>query len=217
MQPSGFLNQEKHHHPLGMGVIVAAHAAAIGALMLAKAPIVIIPPEAIELIDITPDPLPPKPVEPPPAPRDTPLTRETVTVPTPTVPTPSDETTFVVPPLKPPVGNPGSGMGVIELSPPPVPMPVLTDASLDTRFADQFQPPYPPGKQRLGEEGKAVLRVLIGADGRVKKVEHVSGDEAFLEVSERQALRRWRFRPATRDGVPVETWKTMTVRFEMRS
>ena len=216
MQASGFLDQRTHRHPVGMGVIVAAHAAAIGALMLAKAPIVERAREAIELINITPDRPPPQPVEPPPAPRDTPKARDTLTNPTQIVRTDTSESDFIRVPINDskPLGSIGTGP-VIEITPPPIPMPVLTDAALDRRFADQFQPPYPPGKQRLGEEGKAVLRVLIGTDGRVKKVERVSGDESFLEVSERQALRRWRFKPATRDGVPVETWKTMTVRFEM--
>jgi protein TonB len=28
-------------------------------------------------------------------------------------------------------------------------------------------------------------------------------------------LRHWRFKPAMLDGKPVESWKVMTVRFEM--
>lgn len=58
--------------------------------------------------------------------------------------------------------------------------------------------------------------MLIGTDGRVKQVERVSAaSEAFWQATERQALSRWRFRPALRDGVAVESWRTMTVRFEM--
>lgn len=60
------------------------------------------------------------------------------------------------------------------------------------------------------------MKVLVGIDGRVKAVELVSADDpGFAEATRRQALRHWRFRPATRDGVPVESWRTMTVRFRM--
>ncbi|WP_235524059.1 energy transducer TonB [Sphingomonas sp. Leaf33] len=48
----------------------------------------------------------------------------------------------------------------------------------------------------------------------MKSVERVdAANDAFYDATRRQALNRWRFRPATRDGVPYETWRTMTVRF----
>jgi protein TonB len=37
----------------------------------------------------------------------------------------------------------------------------------------------------------------------------------FLAATRRQALAKWRFKPATLDGVAVESWKEMTVRFVM--
>ena len=33
---------------------------------------------------------------------------------------------------------------------------------------------------------------------------------------EQQALRKWHFKPATRDGVPEESWRTMTLTFVLR-
>jgi len=94
----------------------------------------------------------------------------------------------------------------------------MVDAVADPRYARDFQPDYPAGERRMGNEGKVVIRVLIGPDGRVKQVERVSAaSAAFWQVTERQALSRWRFRPATRDGVAIESWRTMTVRFEMES
>ncbi|RYE01614.1 MAG: TonB family protein, partial [Sphingomonadales bacterium] len=62
------------------------------------------------------------------------------------------------------------------------------------------------------------VRVLIGTDGRVKAVEQVSATStAFFEATKRQALGKWRFKPATRGGVPQESWKTMSVRFELKN
>ena len=99
---------------------------------------------------------------------------------------------------------------------PPPHVPVLTEPRVDPRFAEALQPPYPPTMQRMGREGRVSVRVLVGADGRVKAVTLISSsDDAFFAATERQALRYWRFKPATRDGVAIESWRTMAVRFEM--
>jgi protein TonB len=100
---------------------------------------------------------------------------------------------------------------------PPAP-PKLVFADLDPRFAGSFQPDYPAREQRGGVEGAAKVRVLIGTDGRVKAVELVSTDSpGFFEETKRRALAKWRFKPATRGGVPEESWKVMTVRFEIKN
>ena len=60
------------------------------------------------------------------------------------------------------------------------------------------------------------VRVLIGADGRVKEIVRLSAtSDAFWEATRRRALARWRFRPATEDGRPVESSMTLTVNFEL--
>lgn len=101
---------------------------------------------------------------------------------------------------------------------PDPPKPPLVFAELDPRFAGVFQPDYPASEQRREIEGKAKVRVLIGTDGRVKAVELVSTDSpGFFEETKRRALAKWRFKPATRGGVPEESWKVMTVRFEIRN
>ena len=98
----------------------------------------------------------------------------------------------------------------------PPPIPPLLAAQVDPRFADALQPPYPASEIRLQREGRVSVRVLIGTDGRVKAVEQVSATSpAFYEATRRQAIARWRFKPATRGGNPEESWKTMTLRFEL--
>ena len=90
----------------------------------------------------------------------------------------------------------------------------MVDAAPDPRA--RFQPDYPASERRSGIEGVVVVRVLIGADGRVKAVQQVrAASDAFFEATRKQALARWRFTPATHDGVPVESWRTMTVRFRL--
>jgi protein TonB len=219
MQADGFLNQ-RQRHPVAMTAAITINAAAITALMLAKSGVIPLPPKVIPLINIT-NPAPPPPID-----EIQPETRTSdrpVYVPPRVVPAqdPGGSPIFGHTDVFPPAGggisdglDPGS---IVEPKVPPTPLPVLTDATPLASAVRDFQPPYPSQLLRTGVEGKAVVRVLVGTDGRVKQVAIISADDPlFADASERQALRKWRFRPATRDGVPVESWKQMTVRFEIR-
>ena len=169
-------------------------------------------------VDPAPPPPPPEPLPQPEArakSQPTPLPRETlVTTPKPPV------VEWTPPPAQPSSPQPGAGEGagggaVVEpVKPPP---PVLTGIEIDPRYAANFQPIYPPAEQRAGRDGAVTLRVLVGVDGRVVRAEQVMAtSEDFWRVTLRHALSRWRFKPATRDGIPHEAWRTMTVRFTLR-
>lgn len=114
----------------------------------------------------------------------------------------------------PPVSEPS--FGLIKEPEPVTLTPVFRSAALNPRYAADLQPEYPPAMIRQEIEGSVTLRVLVGSDGRVKAVEPVRFDApAFLESARTQALRKWRFIPATRDGEAVESWREMTVRFQI--
>ncbi len=98
------------------------------------------------------------------------------------------------------------------------PDPVIVGAQLNTRYADQFQPAYPPGLLRREREGEVSVRVLVGTDGRVRDIELIdSPHEDFWNATRKQALNKWRFTPATRDGIAYESWMTLKVRFKINS
>lgn len=117
----------------------------------------------------------------------------------------------------------GSGSGDIALPPvdpmtdtAPITPPVIIGAQVDPRFAAALQPDYPPSMIQAEMEGSVTIRVRIGTDGRVKEAIIVSASsDDFAEATKRQALRKWRFRASTRDGVGQESWRTMNVRFEL--
>lgn len=95
-------------------------------------------------------------------------------------------------------------------------VPVLVDAQIDAARMRDFQPEYPASMERQQREGDVTVRVHINAQGRVDAVELVKAThDAFWKVTKAQALSRWRFRPATWDGEPVETTRTMTVHFRL--
>ncbi len=96
------------------------------------------------------------------------------------------------------------------------PDPVIVGASLNRRFARDFQPAYPVGQLRREIEGTVSVRVLVGTDGRVKDIQLIeSPHEDFWTATRKQALGKWRFTAATKDGRPVESWMTLKVRFEI--
>jgi protein TonB len=96
------------------------------------------------------------------------------------------------------------------------PLPIFKAAERDPRFARNFQPDYPVGMLQREIEGSVTVRVLVDAEGRVRQVQVLRAtDPDFARATERQALKAWRFKPATRDGKPVEDWQTLTVRFDI--
>ncbi|VVS97890.1 Protein TonB [Sphingomonas sp. EC-HK361] len=125
----------------------------------------------------------------------------------------------ILPPTPPFDPGPPSGLDGVGTGPGPItpPLPALIAASVDPRFAADFQPDYPAAERRLEREGVVKIRVLIGVDGRVKAAQQIAAtSDAFWRAAERQALSRWRFKPATRGGVAEESWRTMSLTFVLR-
>jgi protein TonB len=76
-------------------------------------------------------------------------------------------------------------------------------------------PPYPIQALRQGIQGTVIVRVLVGADGRVLNAQIHQGVHPLLDRAALTAVRRWEFRPASRDGVPYSEWATVPVRFQL--
>ena len=86
--------------------------------------------------------------------------------------------------------------------------------SSDAAYLNNPRPVYPAISKRLGEQGKVVLRVLIGADGLPQKVEvNQSSGFARLDKQAQEAVLRWRFVPGKRNGVPEAMWNLVPINF----
>jgi len=81
---------------------------------------------------------------------------------------------------------------------------------------DRVVPRYPSAARRAGVAGAVVVRGIVRRDGTIDNVEvikdlpHGLGDEA------RRAVSRWRFRPATYRGEPIDVYYTVTVNFKLQ-
>jgi len=65
-------------------------------------------------------------------------------------------------------------------------------------------PRYPPTLINEHVEGEVVLYAVIRADGSVDSVELVRGIDQQLDANAMEALSQWKFRPASRQGTPVD-------------
>ncbi len=78
-------------------------------------------------------------------------------------------------------------------------------------------PAYPPAALLSGITGRVVLRVMVGSTGLPKRVSLMtSSGHGTLDAAALAAVRRWRFRPAQRDGQGVEFEVAVPVRFALR-
>jgi protein TonB len=220
MYANGFFEQQQRRSPVSLALVVALHAAGFGALILAGGTQFLQqPPLRTTIVDVTippdPEPIPPREVEPQ-RPTQWPVFIDTVP---PLGPVNDNRpTTGSSDPGPSVVGDPGPR--VVESPPtrPPDPPPLVRrEPQLDPRYARDLQPPYPAQELRAERDGLVRIRLTIAPNGRVAAVQRLSAtSDAFWRVTEQQALRRWRFRPATLDGRPVQGVKEMTVNFRIQ-
>ena len=96
---------------------------------------------------------------------------------------------------------------------PPAP-PRIELPSSNAGYLNNPKPTYPAISRRLGEQGKVVLRVFIDAEGSPQQIEirQSSGYER-LDQQALDAVRRWRFVPGKRNGVPEAMWNIVPINF----
>ncbi len=79
-------------------------------------------------------------------------------------------------------------------------------------------PYYPDSAKRRGEQGQVLLRVNVTANGRAATVSVVrSSGFGRLDQSAVDAVRGWRFVPATRGGRPIAGIAEVPVNFRLSS
>ncbi|WP_174291705.1 energy transducer TonB [Sphingomonas bacterium] len=199
--------------PRSLGIAVAINGSLVAALLLAQPSFKIVDHvRSLRTYAVPIQPPPPLPKEP----AQHPLKSQSHPL---TAPRPQVDTHISTAPVQidQPQPAPSSSVEVGPVIVPyvaPNPPLTLVPAEIDPAHRGDLQPTYPAGELRAEHEGVVTVRVLIGADGRVHQVEQVAAtSDAFFRATQERALARWRFRPATRGGVPVEAWRTMTIRF----
>jgi TonB family protein len=83
------------------------------------------------------------------------------------------------------------------------PRPASSDVSAPGPLR-KIDPKYPPTLIKERVEGEVVLYAVIRCDGSVDSIQLVRGIDDQLDANAMQALSQWKFRPATKQGVPIE-------------
>lgn len=86
--------------------------------------------------------------------------------------------------------------------------------SSDAQYLQNPKPAYPAISKRFGEQGKVVVRVLIGADGLAHQAEirQSSGFER-LDKAALATVLSWRYVPGKRDGLAQTMWFEVPINF----
>jgi len=160
---------------------------------------------------VEPPPPPPKPVHvvqrqtaPPPMPL-------AVADPSPALDAP---TGVVAPPVLQPLPPISTPVATTPASTPAPPGPHIELPSSDADYLHNPRPAYPAKSRRLGEQGKVIVRVLIGVDGLAQKadIRQSSGFERLDEAA-LATVKAWRYVPGKRGGVAEAMWFNVPINY----
>jgi protein TonB len=87
---------------------------------------------------------------------------------------------------------------------------VVGGAVQQAMLTRRVEPVYPPLSRQLRRSGQVHLRAVISVDGSVGSLQVIDGDPLFIQAS-LDAVRQWRYRPTSLNGVPVEVETIITV------
>ena len=197
-----------------IGAIVAAHVAAIWALLQIREvrdAVADVAPIFVSLVapatppKITP-PLPPPstpPVRRPLAPEPRLITAAPTPAPAPFVASPPPE---AVPPEPAPVA----------VAPPPVAAPPRNLSASSVQYLEPLRVEYPRLSKRLGETGVVMLRVFIDEAGRVRDAEVIrTSGHPRLDDAAMAAVQKARFKPPSENGQAVSGYAQVPVDFQL--
>ena len=80
----------------------------------------------------------------------------------------------------------------------------------------KVDPKYPPTLINEHVEGEVVLYAVIRRDGSVDSIQLVRGLDEDLDKNAMNALSQWKFRPATKQGEPVDLEAIVHIPFRAR-
>ena len=218
-----------HSFQVGRSALIASsvvvfHVAVLWAMqsgLLRRAVEIVVPAFILSEIVEPPKPRvePPPPAKPPPA-REPPRKAAPPTPPRPmavaeAAPSPDAPLGAVEPqPSAPPIAAPVASAAAPQAA---APAPAPATVELPSSDADYLQnptPAYPATSRRLGEQGRTIVRVQIGADGSAQRAEiRSSSGFARLDQAALQTVMKWRYVPGKRGGVPEAMWFNVPINF----
>lgn len=223
MHPSAPVSRR---HLAIVGSVLLLHGLALWALqsgLLQRVVELVVPVEVVSDVVELPEPKArPVPVLKTPAPTPPPLAPRVAQAPPPPVPlavasptpAPNAPTGASTPqPPAPPIGSPTTPTAPTAVAAAAVSAKVELPSS-DADYLHNPKPEYPALSKRRGEQGRVVLRVLIGADGVAQKAEvHQTSGFERLDQAGLNTVLRWRYVPGKRGGQSEAMWFNVPINF----
>jgi protein TonB len=118
------------------------------------------------------------------------------------------------PPTPPPPETPPPAKSAEAEVPPVRPGDLVENPDEPPGILQQVSPDFPAlaRAQRLSD--RVVVRVLVDERGRVVDTQVLQYKHAILRDAALEAIRKYTFRPARHQGVPVKSWYTVIVTFQ---
>ncbi|MEN8163135.1 MAG: TonB family protein [Acidobacteriota bacterium] len=158
----------------------------------------------------TPTPVPPTPTpRPTPTPEPTPEPTATAAPVAPAAtatPIPPTPTPTPIPPTPTPTVREGD---IVEPGGPGVKLPSIIDKKTPT---------YPKMALKMRSEGTVTLEILVGTNGTIEQVKLLNSSRPGVgfEKAAEDAVREWKYKPATKHGVKVRMWIPVRIPFSVR-
>ncbi len=204
--------------------VVLLHVFVLWALqsgLMRRAVEVLVPAQILSEFISPPAPAAPQPQAPvtPPAPRQELRPQPRVAPTPPPAPAPSPEPAPVVAQAAPapvaPATPPIIAAATVAAAPAAPAAPARIELpSSDAAYLNNPKPAYPALSRRLGEQGKVVVRVLIGVDGTAQQAEiRTSSGYDRLDQAALATVRSWRYVPGKRNGMAEAMWFNVPINF----
>ncbi|MEK9180742.1 MAG: energy transducer TonB [Patescibacteria group bacterium] len=91
----------------------------------------------------------------------------------------------------------------------------LTGGITAPQLISRVEPEYTPAAYEARLQGKVTLKIVVGVSGAAQVIQVVKGLGMGLDEKAVEAVRQWRFRPATREGQPFALTGMVDVYFRL--
>jgi len=118
--------------------------------------------------------------------------------------------------IAPPVfGQPELEALLPKPSAPPPSQPVATVSYQEAKLVSRVEPVYSRFARDGRLQGAVSINVTIGTDGLPRVLTCITGSSALCQMAQ-DAIRKWRYQPATKNGQPVEAQTSVSFNFQLR-
>ena len=94
--------------------------------------------------------------------------------------------------------------------------PAIQPPSAEAQGLNNKAPLYPQLSRKKKEQGTVLLLILVKADGTVGEIKlKTSSGFSRLDQAAKQAVKRWQFQPALKDGQPIDFWYELPLKFRL--